>query len=171
MTASPDDVPSDYRHIRYIGYDRTGIDWNRKLSKDIQKTLQQVLLRLKDLNDAQYEPFESDDTNEWNSEEKETIARAMNLGMKFQPDPRSLSHALMRCMVCYVMLDRRDGPVTEWGAAVACLFNEKVHMLKATACGCAVFFSIYMPRTHFMLIIFTIRKFSPCIRGRNCGAI
>ncbi|RGE66113.1 hypothetical protein [Anaerotruncus colihominis] len=183
LAASPDDVPSDYRHIRYIGYDRTGIDWNRKLSKDIQKTLQQVLLRLKDQNDAQYEPFESDDTNEWNSEEKETIARAMNLGMKFQPDPRSLSHALMRCMGCYVMLDRRDGPVTEWGAAVACLLNEKVHMLinEQQKGHClrmrSVFFDIYASHAFYVdylydskvLPMYTRQELWRYLRDEFCG--
>ncbi|NDO39600.1 hypothetical protein [Anaerotruncus colihominis] len=129
LTAEPDDVPSDYRHIRYIRYNRTAIDWNRKLSEDIQKTLRQVLLRLKDQSAAQEGLFETDDTNEWNSEEEETIARAMNLGMKFQLDPRSPSHALMSCMGCHVMLDSLNGPVTELEAAMACLLNEKVHAL------------------------------------------
>lgn len=46
VTADINDVPFDYRHLRVVEYNRTAIDWNRKLSASIKETLKNVLGRL-----------------------------------------------------------------------------------------------------------------------------
>lgn len=46
VTSSSEDVPSDYRHLRYLCYNSSGIGWDRELSNDLVKTLRTVLKRL-----------------------------------------------------------------------------------------------------------------------------
>ena len=46
VTSNKDDVPSDYRHLRYIHYNPGGIGWDRKLSSELTATLKTVLDRL-----------------------------------------------------------------------------------------------------------------------------
>ncbi len=46
LTAESKDVPSDYRHLRYLQYNRMDVDWNQTLSQELQATLKQVLSRL-----------------------------------------------------------------------------------------------------------------------------
>lgn len=46
LTAEAKDVPSDYRHLRYLQYNRMDVDWNQTLSQELQATLKQVLSRL-----------------------------------------------------------------------------------------------------------------------------
>ena len=46
VTARSEDVPSDYRHMRYIRYHSGGIGWDRKLTDELTATLRTVLKRL-----------------------------------------------------------------------------------------------------------------------------
>lgn len=46
VTSNSEDVPSDYRHLRYIRYNSSGIGWDRKLSSELTATLRTVLDRL-----------------------------------------------------------------------------------------------------------------------------
>lgn len=46
LTSNPEDVPSDYRHLRYLRYNPSGIGWDRQLSGDLLATLKTVLHRL-----------------------------------------------------------------------------------------------------------------------------
>lgn len=46
ITSNSEDVPSDYRHYRYLQYNSSGIGWDRKLSSDLSATLGTVSARL-----------------------------------------------------------------------------------------------------------------------------
>lgn len=46
VTSNKDDVPSDYRHLRYIHYNSSGIGWDRTLFRELTATLRTVLDRL-----------------------------------------------------------------------------------------------------------------------------
>ena len=46
ITSNSEDVPSDYRHYRYLQYNSSGIGWDRKLSSDLSATLRTVSARL-----------------------------------------------------------------------------------------------------------------------------
>lgn len=64
-------------------------------------------------------------------------------------------------------------PVTEWGAAVACLLNEKVHMLinEQQKGHClrmrSVFFDIYASHAFYVDYLLRFESFSPCIRRQE----
>lgn len=46
VTSNRDDIPSDYRHLRYLHYNSSGIRWDSKLSSELIMTLKTVLERL-----------------------------------------------------------------------------------------------------------------------------
>lgn len=46
VSSNSEDVPSDYRHLRYILYNSSGIGWDRELANDLAITLRNVLSRL-----------------------------------------------------------------------------------------------------------------------------
>lgn len=46
VTSNKDDVPSDYRHLRYVFYNSSGIKWDSKLSRELSATMRTVLGRL-----------------------------------------------------------------------------------------------------------------------------
>lgn len=58
LTANPSDVPSDYRDIKYIEYNRHDIDWNKKLSEAIENTLHTVLNRINNIQNSDLDIFE-----------------------------------------------------------------------------------------------------------------
>lgn len=140
LTADSKDVPSDYRHLRYLSYNVGEFDWNRKLSDALLKTLRTVLERHSQKTEAEISALQAASrqmhTALWlpeieakldsPDEDAQVIARARALGFDCQTDSRALSHALLRYQGSHVMLDRREGPVTEWDAAAACLLCEKV---------------------------------------------
>lgn len=201
LTSEPNDVPSDYRHLRYIQYNRMDIDWNRKLSKRIQNTLEQILIRLKKSDKSivyssglGYEDIVQDGTSpivkeskedEWDSEVKNVITKATNLGMQFQQDSHSRSHALMSCMDCHVMLESREGPIDKLNAAMACLLNDKVHALSLDLPKghCLrmrrVFFDLYATHAFFVdylydfdvLPMYTQNELFHLLKDEFCGQI
>ena len=46
VTSNREDIPSDYRHLRYLHYNSSGIGWDRTLSRELVTTLKTVLERL-----------------------------------------------------------------------------------------------------------------------------
>lgn len=141
VTSNQSDVPSDYRHLRYLSYNPTGIDWSQKLSEDLSRTLKNVLTRLHTANCQQrvenIRHMEEDlllpyvDYSDGYHEDSDEIVirRAKKLGYNCIKDTRTPSHALLCYCESNVMLDSREGPVTEWDAAAACLLTEKVFRL------------------------------------------
>lgn len=194
LTAAQADVPSDYKHLRYILYNRMDIDWNQKLSKHIQMTLKQVLFRLQETK-KQVGPShqdmglgwssKTDSDDEWDIEMKSINTRALELGMQFQQDSHCLSHALMRCKGCHVMLESREGPIHELDAAMACLLNEKVYTfsLKLPQGHCLrmrrVFFDLYATHGFFVdylydygtLPMYTRQELHHILKNEFCGQI
>lgn len=137
ITAKSEDVPSDYRHIRYIKYNRGDIDWNRKLSEAISKTLQTVLARLSQIEDEGnlVQPaFALDEESSQEYALKENIdedvyciEKAKAEGYEhsfFDPVKEHLVYANSR-----VELSVREGACDEWVAAIAYLLNESIKML------------------------------------------
>lgn len=90
LTANPEDVPSDYRHIRYIEYNRHDIDWSAELSIAIEKTLNTVLSRMPEDNGGVYdsgfglfaEPDDGFDSHEEGGEDLLEVAIAE--GFKYE---------------------------------------------------------------------------------------
>lgn len=192
LTAVESDVPSDYKHLRYIYYNRTDIDW--KLSERIQRTFKQILARAQGSEKPANFTYrgmtaagasETDATPSWTMESKSLSARARELGMQFQQDSHRLSHALMRCMDCHVLLASREGPVHESDAAMACLLNEKVHALslQLPQGHCLrvrrVFFDLYATHTFFVdylydtgvLPMYTRQELYHFLKNEFCGQI
>jgi hypothetical protein len=56
-TSDPADVPSDYRHIRYLIYNMERPGWDRYLAKEIQKTMRNILQRLDSDSDTERQPL------------------------------------------------------------------------------------------------------------------
>lgn len=52
VTSNKEDVPSDYRHLRYLSYNRGGIGWDRELTDKLSTTLKTVLERLQISNNV-----------------------------------------------------------------------------------------------------------------------
>lgn len=138
VTSNQNDVPSDYRHLRYLSYNPTGIDWNQKLSVDLVRTLKTVLGRLRSANSKQrLETIrraaedmllpDIDHCGSYYDDPDEIVIRcAKKLGYNCIKDTHTPSHALLCYYESNVMLDRREGAITEWDSAVACLLTEKV---------------------------------------------
>ena len=153
LTGNPQDVPSDYRHLRYLHYEFDPIEGSRKLAEDLEKTLRGVLDRIGQAERARRQERagarrdslrraaqpswmeEEADEEDWEAalmeedERGQTLARAKELGFTYHNDSHNLSHALMQYKDSHVMLDSREGPVTEWQAAAACLLAAKVRAL------------------------------------------
>lgn len=100
-TANSEDVPSDYRPLRFLPYTVGEFDWNQIFLDNLKKTLRTVLDRI-------------------NSHTAESQ------GFYFSPDPQTPSHAVLHYRGDRVMLECQSGAVSEWHAAAACLLNEKV---------------------------------------------
>lgn len=94
LTAEAKDVPSDYRHLRYLQYNRMDVDWNQTLSQELQATLKQVLSRLSQSDKTTPStsprqsalpnvPAEAEDNANWNPEETRAISKAEALGMQW----------------------------------------------------------------------------------------
>lgn len=137
VTSNPEDVPSDYRHLRYLRYHPGGIGWDRILSDDLTKTLHTVLgrlrktrseYRLKALTEAAYNllPPCTEPPGFPREDDSAVIKSAKRFGYEYNSDPHAPSHAILRYRGNYVMLDSREGPVNEWDAAAACLLTEKM---------------------------------------------
>ena len=103
LTAEAKDVPSDYRHLRYLQYNRMDVDWNQTLSQELQATLKQVLSRLSHSDKTIPStaprqsavlnvPAEAEDNENWSPEETRAISKAEALGMNERV--RALSHDL-----------------------------------------------------------------------------
>lgn len=141
ITSNKDDVPSDYRHLRYLPYNSAGVGWDKVLFDELIKTFNTVLNRLRALSRHQrLEALKRTSENmilpeieshEHYDEDLEglLIGRAKRLGYEYINDSHTPSHALLRYCGSHVMLDSREGPVTEWDAAAACLLTEKVFRL------------------------------------------
>ena len=136
ITAKSEDVPSDYRHIRYIKYNRGDIDWNRKLYEMIAKTLQTVLARLDRVEDSDLVQPEFDldteqgDDNYIEEEFDEitySIEQAKSAG--YECSFFDSTQELLKYNDSYVKLYVREGSCDEWVASVAFLLNENVRRL------------------------------------------
>lgn len=136
-TANGNDVPSDYRHIKYIEYHRGEIDWNRKFFNKIQKTLETVLARLQDTEaDSAYfqpvfEPPMPADIFAFEEEEQElsTLEQAEEKGF----DMGFFRAAQDRLVYqdCSVRIDVREGGSGAGWVPEAYLLNERVRGLAA----------------------------------------
>lgn len=138
VTSNQNDVPSDYRHLRYLNYNPTGIDWSQKLLEDLSRTLKNVLARLHRANrQRQLEnigyieedtllPYLDSFGSCYDDPDEIVIRRAKKLGYNCIKDTHTPSHALLCYYESNVMLDRREGAITEWDSAAACLLTEKV---------------------------------------------
>lgn len=132
VTANPDDVPSDYRHIRYIRYNRRDIDWNRKLSQAIGKTLQTVLDRLRSEGADADTAFEltasfDDALDEEIDEDIDFFEKAKAEG--FESIFYNPVHSLLLYKDSRVRVDIREGGSSEWWAAITYLLDQKVRKL------------------------------------------
>lgn len=122
LTANSQDVPSDYRHIRYIKYNRHDIDWNQKLSDDIEKTLHTVLNRIDDVHERNLDLFEISNDEYENYEEENFLADARAKGFKneyFNQENSTLSYNDN-----YIEINDRNEESDIEMAAVAYLINE-----------------------------------------------
>lgn len=160
---------------------------NQNLTENILKTLKTLLQRVQRLEESEevqeQDMLDSGDEVGW--EEREAIAAANNLGIQFEQDYPSLSYGLVRCEGCHVMLERREGPVSELDAAMSCLLNEKVHSLSCSlpVHHCLrmrrVFFDLYATHSFFIdylydtdvLPLYTKRELSRFLETEFCGQI
>lgn len=176
VTANKDDVPSDYRHLRYLPYNPSGIKWDEALFNELIKTLDTVLGRLraekrqqrlealKRASENMLLPEIESRENYYEDLEGLVIGRAKRLGYEYINDSHTPSHALLRYGGSHVMLDSREGPVTEWEAAAACLLTEKVfrlagklpdgHLLRMRS----VFYDLYATHAFWVDYIYDIGK-------------
>ena len=132
LTAEAKDVPSDYRHLRYLQYNRMDVDWNKTLSQELQATLKQVLSRLSQSDKTTPStsprqsalpnvPTEAEDNANWNPEETRAISKAEALGMQWQT-----ASLWLDCMGCRFLLTSQHASLRKLHAAIACLLNEKI---------------------------------------------
>lgn len=135
LTAEAKDVPSDYRHLRYLQYNRMNVDWNQTLSQELQATLKQVLSRLSHSDKTIPStaprqsavlnvPAEAEDNENWSPEETRAISKAEALGMQLQT-----ASLWLDCMGCRVLLTSQHASLCKLHAAIACLLNERVRAL------------------------------------------
>lgn len=135
LTAEAKDVPSDYRHLRYLQYNRMDVDWNQTLSQELQATLKQVLSRLSHSDKTIPStaprqsavlnvPAEAEDNENWSPEETRAISKAEALGMQLQT-----ASLWLDCMGCRVLLTSQHASLCKLHAAIACLLNERVRAL------------------------------------------
>lgn len=119
LTANSQDVPSDYRHIKYIEYNRHDIDWNKKLSDAIEKTLHTVLNRIDDTQKSDLDLFEYP-CDEY--EEENFLEDAKEKGFKneyFNEENSTLSYEDN-----YVEINVRSGESDIELAAITYLINK-----------------------------------------------
>lgn len=137
LTAKSEDVPSDYRHIRYIKYNRGDIDWNRTLFDAVLKTIQTVLARINLAEDknGSFQPVWDSDTvphkahgmEENIDEDAYYIGKAKAKGYEqsfFDSVQKQLKYENSR-----IALSVREGVCNEWVVAVAYLLDKNVQML------------------------------------------
>ncbi len=133
-TASGSDVPSDYRHLRYIEYRRGDLDWNRKLLDSLTKTLQTVLHRL---HNAETDGVCLDSGLDFHAVSRDEafvddcmlLEQAKACG--FERCFYDSANSILSYEDCYVQIDVREGgDGAEW-APIAYLLNEDVRRLAA----------------------------------------
>ena len=122
LTANSQDVPSDYRHIRYIEYNRHDIDWNKKLSDTIEKTLHTVLNKIDDTRKSDLDLFEYPGDEYKTCEEENFLEDAKSKGFKneyFNQESSTLSYKDN-----YIEINLRTGESDIELAAITYLINE-----------------------------------------------
>ena len=137
-TACEEDVPSDYRHIRYLKYDRNNPNWGERLSSGIQNTIQTIMKRI----GASCESHVIDFDEHYNSECDEgdgtdnylelVIKKAKEIGYDFQHDTHDPSHALLKTKDSIIMIDCIDDSVCDWHAATTCIIANKIETFSNT---------------------------------------
>ena len=167
LTAEAKDVPSDYRHLRYLQYNRMDVDWNQTLSQELQATLKQVLSRLSHSDKTIPStaprqsavlnvPAEAEDNEETRSPEgkpRRQFPRPRPWACNCKPLPSGWT-----ALGCRVLLTSQHASLCKLHAAIACLLNERsvrspMTFLRATPFRCAAWTLEMLPHTRFLWTI------------------